>query len=199
MFFLNISNESHQTQLDQKEYKPIKTGGFIESVGWAHHNPPLSIHLGSSRRHLFTLSRFAVVAGFGRNAEDEHVAERAVPAPEQHRRQRRTGASFGRRPGWWGRSTGAPRQLEDRLPRLGCGHSEAFLGCLEFESFDFDFDFGWIFWSNVWSLIFCWVVFSCVAQFLSCCVSGHFVVLRLFECAALKWDRPIDPETPARG
>ena len=39
-FFENISNESHQTQLDQKESKPIKTGGFTESVGWAHHNPP---------------------------------------------------------------------------------------------------------------------------------------------------------------
>ena len=37
--FFNISNESHQTQLDQKEYKLIKTGGLTESVGWAHHNP----------------------------------------------------------------------------------------------------------------------------------------------------------------
>ena len=155
MFFLNISNESHQTQLDQKESKPIKTGGFIESVGWAHHNPPLSIHLEASRRHLFTLSRFAVAAGFGRNAEDEHVAGKAGPGQQQHQPQRRTGASFGRRPGWWGRSTGAPRQLEDRLPRLGSGHSEAFLGCLEFESFDFNFSFGWIFLGNVWSLIFC--------------------------------------------
>ena len=103
----------------------------------------------------FHLVPFAVVAGFGRNAEDEHVASRAVPGLQQDRRQRRTGASSGRRPGWWGRSTGAPGQLEDRLPRLGCGHSEEILGCLEFESFDFDFDFGWIFWGNVWSLIFC--------------------------------------------
>ena len=115
---------------------------------------PPSIHLGASRRHLFTLSRFAVVAGFGRNAEDEHVASRPDPVREPHRRQRRTGASSGRRPGRWGRSTGAPGQLEDRLPRLGGGNSEAFLGCLEFESFDFDFDFGWIFGGNVWSLIF---------------------------------------------
>ena len=96
-----------------------------------------------------------MVAGFGRRAEDEHVAAIAGPGGEQHRRQRRTGASSGRRPGWWGRSTGAPGQLEDGLPRLGGGHSEAFLGCLEFESFDLDFDFGWIFLGNVWSLIFC--------------------------------------------
>ena len=126
MFFLNISNESHQTQLDQKESKPIKTGGFTESVGWAHHNPLPSIHLGASRRHLFTLSRFAVVAGFGGRAEDEHVAGRAGPDLEQDRPQRRAGASSGRRPGRWGRSTGAPGQLEDRLPCLGGGHSEAF-------------------------------------------------------------------------
>ena len=39
--------------------------------------------------------------------------------------------------------------------RLGCGHSEAFFGCLEFESFDFDFNFGWIFGGNVWSMMFC--------------------------------------------
>ena len=38
------------------------------------------------------------------------------------------------------------------------------------------------FLGNVWSLIFCWVVFGCV-----------------FECVALKWDHRIDPETLARG
>ena len=92
-------------------------------VWGGHTTTPPSIHLGTSRHHLFTLSPFAVVAGFGRNAEDEHVASRAVPGLQRHRRQRRTGASSGRRPGWWGRSTGAPGQLE----RLGCGHSEAFL------------------------------------------------------------------------
>ena len=67
-----------------------------------------------------------MVAGFGRRAEDEHVAESAGPGRQQHRRQRHTGASSGERPGWWGRSTGAPGQLEDRVPRLGGGHSEAF-------------------------------------------------------------------------
>ena len=73
-----------------------------------------------------TLSRFAVVAGFGRRAEDEHVASIAEAARKRHRPQRRAGASSGRRPGRWGRSTGAPGQLEDRLPCLGGGHSEAF-------------------------------------------------------------------------
>ena len=102
-----------------------------------------------------TLSRFAVVAGFGRNAEDEHVAAIVVPARQRHRPQRLAGASSGQRPGRWGKSTGAPGQLEDRLPRLGGGNSEAFLGCLEFESFDFDFNFGCFFLGNVWSLIFC--------------------------------------------
>ena len=155
MFFLNISNGSHQIQLDQKESKLIKTGGFTESVGWAHHNSPFLYTLDRLVITFSTLSRFAVAAGFGRNAEDEHVASRAEPERQRHRPQRRAGASSGRRPGRWGRSTGAPRQLEDRLSRLGCGHSEAFFGCLEFESFDFDFDFGWIFWSNVWSLIVC--------------------------------------------
>ena len=34
-----------------------------------------------------------------------------------------------------------------------------------------------------------------------CCVYDQFryVMLQLFECVASKWDRPIDPETPARG
>ena len=124
---------------------------------WGGHTttPPFLYTLKRLVVTFSTLSRFAVAAGFGRNAEDEHVASSAVPVREQHRRQRRAGASSGRRPGWWGRSTGAPRQLEDRLPRLGSGHSEAFLACLEFESFDFNFSFGWIFSGNVWSLIFC--------------------------------------------
>ena len=137
----------------------IKTSLFTESVGWAHHNPLLLYTLERLVVTFSTLSRFAVAAGFGRNAEEEHVAAKAVPGRQRHRPQRLAGASSGRRPGRWGRSTGAPGQLEDRLPRLGGSHSEAFWGCLDFESFDFDFDFGWI---------FCWATFGVRFFFLSC-------------------------------
>ena len=146
-------------------------------MGWAHHNPTFYTPW-NVRRHLFTLSRFAVAAGFGRNAEDEHFASSAEPERERHRPQRRTGASSGRRPGWWGRSTGAPRQLEDRLPRLGCGHSEAFFGCLEFESFDFDFDFGWIFLEQR-------LEFDCLLScFQLCCPISQLLRFWSFCCVA---------------
>ena len=141
-----------------------------------------------------------MVAGFGRNAEDEHVASRSEPESEQHRRQRRTGASSGRRPGWWGRSTGAPGQLEDRLPCLGGGHSEAFwdvwnLNHLISISILVGFlgtTFGVWFFVELFSVVF--PNFSVVAFMVVISVT-----LRLFECVALKWDRPIHPETPARG
>ena len=42
---------------------------------------------------LYTLDRLVVTvaAGFGRNAEDEHVAGKAEPSRQQDRRQRRAG------------------------------------------------------------------------------------------------------------
>ena len=117
---------------------------------------PPSIHLGTFVVTLSTLSRFAVAAGFGRRAEDEHVASRAEPALEQDRRQRRTGASSGRRPGRWGRSTGAPRQLEDRLPRLSeVAILRHFLDVWNLNHLISISILVGFFWSNVWSLIFC--------------------------------------------
>ena len=166
-------------------------------MGWAHHSPPFYTpwNVSSSPFPPCPVSRWpqALAEGLKTNTSlrelrlaNNKIGDSGAQAP----------------PLADGRGGGeGPRERQGSW-RIGCHASDVAIlrhfGCLDF---DFDFDFGWIFGGNVWRLVFllsCFQLCFPIAQ-LCCVYEIIFVMLRLFECVASKWDRPVDPETPARG